>query len=231
MQTRARDRSGPTALARNRPDLGQAAIRHGQWEAKSLERLHFEFRSRWSAVQHIAGTNSCMRAQMSLVPGTCQESRSPESGARKWKTRDTASHVATRPEKPREVGAHPFSTDATLVCPRNSFDQGCGWCGQFQHARCAPDSSLQLVLHLVCQVGSRFDSMGISPRSPECRGPFAQLNEVQGHQVSLEVTRSRALSPSVLNSLEHLQGQLPWHATSLCHGLGRTERIVKEGLS
>ena len=24
--------------------------------------------------------------------------------------------------------------------------------------------------------------------------------------------------PSVLNSLEHLQGQLPWHAASLCHG-------------
>ena len=29
----------------------------------------------------------------------------------------------------------------------------------------------------------------------------------------------------------HLQRQLPWHAASLCHGLGRTKRIVKEGLS
>ena len=72
------------------------------------------------------------------------------------------------------------------VCPRNRFEQGSGR-GQFQPARCASDSSLQLNLHLM--------GVGLTtwaehqPKKPRMlRASFALLSEVRGHQVALEVT-------------------------------------------
>ena len=97
--------------------------------------------------------------------------------------------VATRQvrKRPREVGEHPFSTDATLVCPRNRFDQGCGW------LRTIPTCTVCLQLQSPTRSPLGLSKWGIGltawaehqPKKPRMpRASFTQLNEIRGHQVA-----------------------------------------------
>ena len=125
----------------------------------------------------------------------------------------------------RNVGACPFSNDSTWSIHETASIDGSGGRGQLLQS---PARSPLGLSKWGVGLTRRAKHHPKKPKVP--RVSFALLSEVQSNQVELAVTRSHGLPLSVLNFLELFQEQLPLHAASMCHGLRRTERNVKEGL-